>query len=155
MKRIIVELKFHLIRVLFLGKLKKQKLLIIYCVRFLNPSNFIMKIKRFKNSIKDACHGARYVFVNEQNFRIQTLASFVVIVFMFVFELRKSEMIVIMMLVLLVLILELLNSALEKFVDIIKPRLHYQVEIVKDIMAAMVLFASLGAMIIGVMIFFP
>lgn len=64
-------------------------------------------------------------------------------------------MIVILLLVLSVLILELLNSALEKFLDILKPRLQLHVARVKDIMAAMVLLASIGALVIGGMIFLP
>jgi len=95
------------------------------------------------------------MFRHEQNFRIQLFIAILVIVSIFVFDLRKSEIIVVLLLILSVLILEMLNSALEKFTDIIKPRLHYQVEIVKDVMAAMVFFASIGAVIIGMIIFWP
>jgi undecaprenol kinase len=114
-----------------------------------------MKLKRLLKSFRDASKGVKYVFLQEQNFRLQLIAATVVIVFMFVFDLRKSEMIVVLLLILSVLILELLNSTLEKFVDLLKPRLHYQVEVVKDIMAAMVFVASLGALIVGTIIFWP
>jgi len=114
-----------------------------------------MKINKFFQSCKNAAKGVSFVYRNEQNFRIQLALAILVIVMMFVFSLSRSEMIVILVLVLLILILELLNSALEKFVDILKPRLEYQVEVVKDIMAAMVLIASLGALIIGGIIFLP
>ncbi|MFA4831418.1 MAG: diacylglycerol kinase family protein [Patescibacteria group bacterium] len=114
-----------------------------------------MNNKRFIKSFRDALRGITYMFRHEQNFRIQLFIAILVIVSIFVFDLRKSEIIVVLLLILSVLILEMLNSALEKFTDIIKPRLHYQVEIVKDVMAAMVFFASIGAVIIGMIIFWP
>lgn len=114
-----------------------------------------MDLKRLKKSFSDAWHGVAYVYKNEQNFKIQIFSSIVVFIMMFVFELSKGEMIVILLLILLILILELLNSALEKFLDILKPRLQIHVALVKDIMAAMVLLASIGSVILGGMIFLP
>ena len=63
--------------------------------------------------------------------------------------------IAILLLIFLVMILELINSAVEKFADVLKPRLDLQVQTVKDIMAGMVLLASLGAILIGLVIFYP
>jgi diacylglycerol kinase (ATP) len=40
-------------------------------------------------------------------------------------------------------------------VDILKPRVHPYAQLIKDIMAAAVLIASGGAIVIGVIIFFP
>ena len=114
-----------------------------------------MNVKRFFKSFRDASRGIAYVFRHEQNFRLQLLFALVVSFLMFVFDLRTAEIIVILLLIFAVLILELLNSALEKFADILKPRLHYHIEVVKDIMAAMVLVASLGATAIGIIIFWP
>jgi diacylglycerol kinase len=114
-----------------------------------------MDFKRFKKSFLDAWHGVVFVYKNEQNFRIQVISGVLIIVLMLVLQLRKTEMVVILLLILLVLILELLNSALEKFLDILKPRLQLQVALIKDIMAAMVLLASIGALIIGGLIFLP
>lgn len=114
-----------------------------------------MEIRRLQKSFSDAWHGVKYVYQHEQNFKIQLFLGAIVIALMLLLQLRKSEMVVILLLVLLVLILELLNSALEKFLDILKPRMHLQVALVKDIMAAMVLSASMGAILIGGLIFFP
>lgn len=95
------------------------------------------------------------MFKHEQNFRLQLVAAAIVIILIFVFELRRSEILVLLLLILSVLMLELLNSALEKFVDILKPRLLKQVQVVKDMMAAMVLLTAIGAVIIGTIIFWP
>ncbi len=106
-------------------------------------------------SIGHALRGIVYVFRHEQNFRFQVAAASVVGVCSWVLPLRGSERIVIMLMIVFILVLELVNSAIEKFTDIIKPRLHLQVGIVKDIMAGTVLIASVGAAVLGISIFSP
>lgn len=55
----------------------------------------------------------------------------------------------------LVLILEVVNSVFEQLVDLLKPRLHYVVGEIKNMMAAAVLLASLAAAVVGGVIFWP
>lgn len=114
-----------------------------------------MNIKRFVQSFKDAWKGIVYTASHEQNFRVQLIATVFVVVFGIVLPLTRYEAIIIALLVVLVLLLELLNTAVERMLDVIKPRLSERVEAVKDIMAAMVLLASLAALIIGSIIFYP
>ena len=115
----------------------------------------IMDFKRLKKSFKDAYRGMVFVYKHEQNFRVQIFFSILVFAAMFILGLAKGEKIVIALLVLLVLILEILNSVIEKFLDIIKPRMQMQVGIVKNIMASMVFLAVLFAFVIGLIIFTP
>jgi diacylglycerol kinase len=114
-----------------------------------------MNFVRMIQSFKDAARGVIYVFWNEQNFRLQVFASLVVVLLSWYFKLSRSEWVVILLLIFLVIILELINSAVEKFADVLKPRLDLQVQTVKDIMAGVVLLASLGAVLIGLVIFYP
>jgi diacylglycerol kinase len=114
-----------------------------------------MRTPKVLQSISYAWSGVLYVIRHELNFRIQLFASMVVFVSAWLFNIRRSEIIVLSLLVLLVLILELLNSAVEKIIDVVKPRRDLHAEQVKDIMAAAVLVASLGAGSIGVVIFWP
>ena len=114
-----------------------------------------MKISALIKSFKHAAKGVKYVFKHEQNFRIQVFAAILILLLAFIWKLTRAEIIVILLLIFLVLILELINSAFEKFADILKPRLDLQVGIVKDIMAGMVFCASLAAVIIGLVIFWP
>jgi len=55
----------------------------------------------------------------------------------------------------LIFVLELINSVLERLVDVLKPRLHPYVESIKDMMATVVLIFSIGAILIGLLIFTP
>ena len=114
-----------------------------------------MRVKRVFQSFYDAINGIKYVFRHEQNFQIQLLLTIFVVFLVWFFPLSKGEIIVIILLIFLVLILELMNSAFEKLADVLKPRLSQQIAMIKDIMAAMVLVASIGALIIGMIIFWP
>lgn len=115
----------------------------------------MMSVKTLLASFAHAWRGLRYVWRHEQNFRIQTFFGLVVIVFAYVLGVSKAEYVVLIGLILLILLLEILNSALEKFIDVLTPRLDQQVGLVKDILAAMVLCAAIGSMIIGCIIFIP
>ncbi len=114
-----------------------------------------MGVKQFFTSLKNAKRGLVFVYKNEQNFRIQIFVSIFVLISLFIFSVKRTEVVVILLLITLVLILEILNSAVEKFTDIVKPRLHEQVKIVKDILASMVLFSAVSSGIIGLIIFIP
>lgn len=99
--------------------------------------------------------GLVLVWKNEQNFRLQVLISIVVLITMLVFRVPTWQAIILIMLIIFVLVLELLNTITEKMVDILKPRMHVYVEVIKDLMAAAVFISALGAAVIGSMIFIP
>lgn len=114
-----------------------------------------MPFHRFRKSFFDALSGLKYAFQNEQNFRAQSVIAFFVLVATFFFPLRQWEIILVITMALVVLVTELLNTAIERFTDLLKPRLHHYVKAVKDIMAGAVLLTSLGALVIGLIIFVP
>ena len=114
-----------------------------------------MKFKRFIQSFKDAAKGVAYTFKHGQNFRVQVMAAILVIILMFFLSVSKYEAIILCLMITLVLLLELLNTAVEKMLDLLKPRMSLHVETVKHIMAAMVLLASCAAGIIGAVILLP
>ncbi|MEK7508478.1 MAG: diacylglycerol kinase, partial [Patescibacteria group bacterium] len=91
----------------------------------------------------------------EQNFRIQLMAALAIIVLMFVLPVKNWEKVALLLVTAFVLVLELINSIMERLVDMLKPRLHVYVESIKDIMAAAVLLASLTALAVGFIIFIP
>jgi len=114
-----------------------------------------MSFFRFWQSLKDAANGIYYAFCHEQNFRLQIVIGIAVLLSAFILDIRTHEKIVILLLITWVLSLELLNTAIEKFLDLLKPRLHTHVATIKDIMAAVVLISSVGACLIGCIIFEP
>jgi len=115
----------------------------------------MFQFRKFIKSLQYASRGLILVFKEEQNFRIQIGAAAVCLILAFIFPLRNLERVALILVMAFVLVLELINSIFERFVDILKPRAHFYVEVVKDVMAAAVLLASLAALIIGLIIFLP
>ena len=114
-----------------------------------------MSLHRLLKSFADAVRGLTHVFKSEQNFRIQVLLGLFVFIAAAYFPLHSWEVILLILLTLLVLLVEILNTAFEHFSDLLKPRLHHYVGVVKDIMAGAVLLTSLVALVIGIIIFYP
>jgi diacylglycerol kinase len=111
--------------------------------------------KRLHRSFRCAFRGIYLAWTQEQSFRLQSLIALFVIGLIFYFPLKIWQVIILLMLIMLVLILELINSILERIIDVLKPRLHPYVEDVKDMMAATVLIAALASLIVGLIIFWP
>jgi len=111
--------------------------------------------KRLLKSFHHAIKGLKYVFKSEQNFRIQIFVAVLVIVLAIYFPLKVWEVVLVILLVLLVLLMEILNTAIEKFNDLLKPRLHHYVRITKDIMAGGVLLVAVVSAVLGLVIFLP
>ncbi len=111
--------------------------------------------KRFFRSFKFAAKGLKIVFREEQSFRVQVTALFIVLSLGVFFGIKSWEWTALILVAASVLVLELINSTLERIIDYLKPRLHYYVETVKDIMAAAVLVASVAALAVGILIFYP
>lgn len=117
--------------------------------------SYIMRLGRLTKSFRDASRGLKRVFQSEQNFRLQLVAGAVALGAGAYLHLRSWEMVVIILLSGWVLTIELLNTAFEYFSDLLKPRLHHYVGVLKDVMAAAVLVSSISSLIIGLIIFLP
>ena len=108
-----------------------------------------------KNSFRYAFRGIIHTFKTQQSFRIQTLAAIVVIFLMVFFEVTTRDAIVLVFLISLVMILELINTVVEHLTDLVNSKLVPAAKVVKDAMAAAVLFASAVAAVIGLVVFWP
>lgn len=99
--------------------------------------------------------GIGAAFREEANFRIQFLIAILVVFFMMVLGLNAIEKSILLLMILVVLSLELINSQIEKFLDLIEPNHHPRVKIIKDFSAGAVLLSAIGSMVIGILIFLP
>lgn len=115
----------------------------------------MIEFKRLLKSIRYALRGVRFAFKEEQNLRIHVFASVFVIAVALFLNIRVWEIIILILLIFAVLILEMINTIFERLADMLQPRLHTYVKIIKDMMAATVLMAVIGSAVIGVIIFFP
>jgi diacylglycerol kinase len=117
-----------------------------------------MKFINFQLLKRSFCHafeGLKYNFSHEQNFKIQVIIGLIVFFLAFYFPLTIGQKITVVLLISLVLILELLNSVLERTLDLLKPRIDPAVEIIKKTMSGLVLLACLTSVIVGFLIFYP
>src|SRR3989338_3779283 len=113
--------------------------------------HFKILIKSFQYALQ----GLYYAWKHEQNFRIQIFFASIVFILMIILRVRVIEAVALIGVMALVIILELLNTMFERMVDILKPPIHYYSNLIKDMMASAVLVASLSALIVGILIFFP
>lgn len=91
----------------------------------------------------------------EQNLWFHLDAVIVVTGLGWYFELSRIEWISIILCFGLVISAELLNSAIERIVDLISPEYNPKAGIIKDIAAGAVLFAAIISIIVGLIVFIP
>lgn len=116
--------------------------------------NFI-DISALKRSIVHAWRGWRVAFRGERSFRIQTAAGLLVIALAIMLPLAFWQRALLFVVIAFVLVLELINSSVERLIDLIRPRLDERARDAKDLLAGAVLLASLAAAIVGLMILGP
>jgi len=115
----------------------------------------MQRLKQFARSLTHAISGLSYALRYEKNFQNEVIVMILVFIAMIHYRVTPSEMIVLFLVIMGVLVMELLNTVMERIADILKPRVHPYVRVIKDLMAASVLVSSLLAVIIGLIIFIP
>lgn len=105
-------------------------------------------------SFKYAFRGIRTAWEGPA-FRIMVFAATAVVALIAYLEVSRREAVVLLFAVGFVLTLEVLNTIIEHLLDMFKPRLHHYVRVIKDMMAGAVLIASITALVIGILIFYP
>lgn len=102
-----------------------------------------------------AFRGLLQMFQSERNFKTQLIVFSLVISLGIYLNISTTHWISILLISALVLSLEIINSAIEKSCNLITTEINPQIALIKDISAAAVLLASLFAVVIGIMIFYP
>jgi len=105
--------------------------------------------------MKNAWRGLDEAYRREHSFRIHVLALVILAILIVGFGIKGAEAAVLILVAAAVLVLELANSILERFLDILSPRVSVQVRDAKDLMAAAVLVASLASVAIAAIIIIP
>jgi undecaprenol kinase len=113
------------------------------------------RIEQFKKSLQYAFRGLGYVIRHEKNFQNELVVAVLVVIAMVYFDLARWETILLFLVIMVTLIMELLNTVMERVVDMLKPSVHPYAKLIKDLMAAAVLVTSILAMVVGIIIFYP
>lgn len=111
--------------------------------------------RNFVTSFKDCLHGFEFVIVNEDNFKREIILGIIALILSFILKVSAIEFIIILFTIALVLICEVINTAIEKTVDLYTREYNETAKIAKDVSAFSVLLTCFFAVVIGIVIFIP
>ncbi|WP_226376844.1 diacylglycerol kinase family protein [Oceanobacillus halotolerans] len=91
----------------------------------------------------------------ERNFQVHLIMATLAVITGFYTGITRLEWALLVFAIGLVLIVEIVNTAIEKLIDYLKPEIHPIAKFIKDISAASVLLAAITAIFIGIFLFGP
>jgi diacylglycerol kinase len=114
-----------------------------------------MSIKKRILSFKYAIAGVVDLFKTQPNARIHLFFTIIALCLGSYFQLSLLEWALIWLCIGLVFSMEALNTAIEHLTDLVSPEYHPLAGRAKDVAAAAVLLSAIGAIVVGLIVFFP
>ena len=111
--------------------------------------------RKFTSSVRDCINGFKFININEDNFKREIFLGIIALLISYIFKISKLEFIIIIIMIGLVLTCEVINTAIERLVDLVSPSYNKLAGEVKDIMAFSVFLMCIISLIVGVIIFVP
>lgn len=112
-------------------------------------------VKALIKSFQHAFCGILTSFVIGRNIKVHYIAALAAILGGLYFGISKVEFLIILLVSTQVICLEMVNTAIERTVDLVTVEYHLYAKIAKDVAAGAVLVAAIFATIIGGIIFLP
>ena len=109
--------------------------------------------QRFCRSFQYAWQGLVYCLKTQRNMRFHLLAAVIAVSLGYLLGLSALEMVVLLLTIGLVVVAEMLNTAVEKIVDLICPQVHPLAKAAKDTAAGAVLAAAIIALAVAYFLF--
>lgn len=113
-----------------------------------------MNVRKFFRSFSYAIQGI-LTAAKEQNLRFHLISAMIVVIVGYVTGLSLMEWLVLTLIIALVIGTEMINTAIERVVDLSSPKIHPLAKDAKDIAAGAVLVFAGASVIIGLLIFLP
>ncbi len=114
-----------------------------------------MKTRKFFRSFRFAAEGIRIALKHEQNIRFHFASAIIVALAGWVTGLSYTEWLIVTLLIGGMIALELVNSAIERVVDLATTEIQPLAKQAKDMAAGAVLVFATASAIIGLIIFLP
>lgn len=114
-------------------------------------SFFVNRLK----SVGFAFKGAWLLLKTEPSIQIQFTIACIMTVLGYILGLSNTEWILQTLAIVMVMGTEGMNTAVEKLCDFVHPEFHKTIGLIKDISAGAVMIVSIGASIIGLIIYLP
>ena len=112
-------------------------------------------VKALIKSFQHAFCGILTSFVIGRNIKVHYTAALAAVLSGLSFGISKVELLIILLVSTQVICLEMVNTAIERTVDLVTSEYHIYAKIAKDVAAGAVLVAAIFATIIGGIIFLP
>ena len=112
-------------------------------------------MKRFFKAMVFGWQGVKQFFSRERNARIQSVMGILAIILGFTVSISSYQWMFVLFCIGMVISLEMINSAIERYCDLVTIDYHPSIKIIKDVAAGAVLVASITSLIIGLIIFIP
>ena len=112
-------------------------------------------MKTFFISVGFALEGIKQFVFRNRNAKIQIVMAVAVITLGLAVSLSSFQWMLVLFCIGLVISLEMINSAIERYCDLITTDFHSGIKIIKDVAAGAVLVASFTSLIIGLIIYIP
>lgn len=108
----------------------------------------------FLKSAHCSFNGLGHAVKTERNFKIQVVCGISILLLGVEAKLSKTEWCILLLTVGFVLSMELVNTCIEKIMDIVHPAYSEKVKAIKDIAAGVVTLSALIAVAVGVILFY-
>ena len=109
----------------------------------------------FNESLGHALDGIEYTINHERNFKIELFFAIAVTIMSFILKVSIIEWGILVLVISMVLALEMINTAIERCVDLVTKEYKELAKNAKDIAAGAVLVMSMFSVVIGIIIFLP
>lgn len=113
------------------------------------------KTSNFFKSLPYALRGLKEIFQTESNVRYQVFVAAIVLVVSLVLKTSKVELLVVLIAIFFVIFSEIVNTLVERTMDLYTTEYNEKVKIIKDMAAGAVLFSVASSVIVGIVVFLP
>lgn len=113
-----------------------------------------MKVRNIIDSFNYAVSGIITAIKTEKSMRLHYIIAVVVLLCSLFFDFNRTEFLLLLFAVSLVVITEMINTAIERTIDLITKEFHPLARLVKDVAAGAVLIAAINSLIVGYLLFF-
>ncbi len=110
--------------------------------------------RKLVESFSCASEGILHALRTERNLRVHIIIAILVMVAAVLLDLPRLEMIILFITISLVIIMELINTSIEAFVDLISPEYHPAAKVAKNVAAGAVFVTAANALVVGFLVFF-
>lgn len=111
-------------------------------------------VRKWLSGFRYAYEGLKYALSTQRNMKFHFFVAFAVLIVALILHVTTMEILFIMLSITLVVVTELINTAIEKTVDLAMPNQHPIAKIAKDVAAASVLVTAVFAVAVALVIFY-